>query len=110
MLKILCPIFYCSDMCMNKSDKENKKKQNAALGRRLQLWKAGEIDELLEEAQALQKRVAEERAGKMSESQVSRAVAAAIFRGDIRGAAKLVEMHGTLAKGGRLALSPEVIS
>ena len=46
----------------------------------------------------------------MSESQVSRAVAAAIFRGDIRGAAKLVEMHGTLAKGGRLALSPEVIS
>ena len=94
---------------VNKSDKENKKKQNAALGRRLQLWKAGEIDELLEEAQALQKRV-EERAGKMSESQVSRAVAAAIFRGDIRGAAKLVEMHGTLAKGGRLALSPEVIS
>ena len=94
---------------VNKADKETKKKQNAALGRRLQMWESGKIDELLQEAQALQNRV-RERPGRMSESQLSRAVAAAVFVGNIRGAAKLVEIYGTQAKGGRLALSPEVIS
>ena len=94
---------------VNKADKETKKKQNAALGRRLQMWESGKIDELLQEAQALQNRV-RERPGRMSEGQLSRAVAAAVFMGNIRGAAKLVEIHGTQAKGGRLALSPDVIS
>ena len=36
---------------VNKADKETKKKQNAALGRRLQMWESGKIDELLQEAQ-----------------------------------------------------------
>ena len=76
------------------------------LARRLELWKAGRIKELLEEARTIQSRLPErDYSAGMTAEKINRRFAALISKGDIHAAINLITEHG---KGGVLALTPEV--
>ena len=77
------------------------------LRRRLELWEAGEIGKLLEEARVLQSRMVERR--RMTPERLARTVANMTFEGKIKEACMLLEREGTAHKGGVLPLEQEVV-
>ena len=76
------------------------------LTRRLTLWKAGNIKELLEEARTIQSRLLGlDRQRGTTTTKLNRRFAALIRKGEIHAAISLITEHG---KGGILDLTPEV--
>ena len=76
------------------------------LARRLSLWKAGNINELLEEARTIQSRLPElDRQRGITEKKLNRRFATLIRKGEVHSAISLITEYG---KGGLLELTPEV--
>lgn len=76
------------------------------LTRRLSLWKAGNIKELLEEARTIQSRLPElDLQRGTTTPKLNRRFAALIRKGEVHSAISLITEHG---KGGVLELTPEV--
>ena len=86
--------------------KAGSKEFSQHLTRRLSLWKAGNIKELLEEAHTIQSRLTElDQQRGMTTSKLNRRFAALIRKGEVNSAISLITEHG---KGGVLELTPEV--
>ena len=86
--------------------KAGSKEFSRHLTRRLSLWKAGNINELLEEARTIQSRLTElDRQRGKTTSKLNRRFAALIRKGEVHSAISLITEHG---KGGVLELTPEV--
>ena len=86
--------------------KAGSKEFSRHLTRRLSLWKAGNINELLEEARTIQSRLTElDRQRGKTTSKLNRHFAALIRKGEVHSAISLITEHG---KGGVLELTPEV--
>ena len=86
--------------------KAGSKEFSQHLNRRLSLWKAGNIKELLEETRTIQHRLMEldQRRGTTT-SKLNRRFAALIRKGEVHSAISLITEYG---KGGVLELTPEV--
>ena len=88
--------------------KAGSKEFNKHLSRRLTLWKAGKIRELLDEARTIQSRLPDQdsRNG-LTSHKLNRRFAALVSKGNIHAAISLITEHN---KGGVLELTPEVRS
>ena len=103
----LCAIMVMPSLLLQKPHaKAGSKEFSQHLSRRLALWKAGNIKELLDEARTIQSRLPQRDSQRgLTTHRLNRRFADLFSKGEIHAALSLITEHG---KGGVLELTPEV--